>query len=227
MTYYTGINENILDMVDGENLSICEFGCAAGLLAKAIREKTKSVDYYVGADFCLDPLLHASNYINAALHIDLDVIGIWDSEEFSQKVPDGKFDYIIFGDVLEHLKNPEVALKNARKKLRENGRLLICIPNAQHWSVLLNIVKGRWPREASGIFDKTHLRWFTLKEMVLILQENGFEVAEMVPRIFNHEMGFHIADALTEFCNKIGINHDEATAGMIPFQYVFNVKKSK
>jgi hypothetical protein len=42
----------------------------------------------------------------------------------------------------------------------------------QHWSVFQNLVAGKWPREEMGLFDKTHIRWFALGDMVALLQDS-------------------------------------------------------
>ena len=53
-----------------------------------------------------------------------------------------KFDYIIFGDVLEHLMNPEEVLRKLRKYLKTGGHIIISMPNVKHYSVLLPLL--RW-----------------------------------------------------------------------------------
>ena len=113
MSYFTNANPDLLNLLNGEGINICEFGCGAGALACETRKRT-SVNYYVGADICIDPLIEAKAHIDSLIHCDLDDSGIWLDEDFNRKIPDNYFDYIVFGDVLEHLKNPEYTLQSVK-----------------------------------------------------------------------------------------------------------------
>ena len=57
-------------------------------------------------------------------------------EEENLPFPERKFDYIIFGDVLEHLHNPLKTVVYCQRFKRENGHIIASIPNIQHISVM-------------------------------------------------------------------------------------------
>ena len=44
---------------------------------------------------------------------------------------------------------------------RPDGHVLVCMPNAEHWSFAERLLRGTWDYETAGLFDRTHLRWFT------------------------------------------------------------------
>ena len=69
--------------------------------------------------------------------------------------------------------------------LKDQGQLNACIPNAQHWTVIANLLSGHWPQEEQGIFDKTHLRWFTLNSIKKLMQDNNLIIQDITPRIFD------------------------------------------
>ncbi len=69
------------------------------------------------------------------------------------------FDYIILGDVLEHLIDPWKIVNELKQYLKKDGYLVSSIPNIMHVSVLRNLVLGNFTYEDSGILDKTHLRF--------------------------------------------------------------------
>ena len=69
-------------------------------------------------------------------------------------------DCIVYGDVLEHLIDPWSVLKNHRTLLKNDGRMIACIPNIQHWAVITNLLHGHWPYQTDGLLDITHLRFF-------------------------------------------------------------------
>ena len=82
-----------------------------------------------------------------------------------------RFDVIIFGDVLEHLIEPEAALKSSVGYLKDNGIVVISLPNVQFWEALVTISFGRFPRRPSGLFDATHVRFFTKYEAIQLVSK--------------------------------------------------------
>jgi 2-polyprenyl-3-methyl-5-hydroxy-6-metoxy-1,4-benzoquinol methylase len=91
---------------------------------------------------------------------------------------EGKFDVISFNDVLEHLVDPWVQLQTCRRLLKLPGGLVIAsLPNIRFLFALREIVLRRdFPYESAGIFDRTHLRFFTSRSMIRLFEESGFEV---------------------------------------------------
>ncbi|MDE5966637.1 MAG: glycosyltransferase [Lachnospiraceae bacterium] len=86
------------------------------------------------------------------------------------------FDYIIFGDVLEHLTWPGAVLERLKPYLKENGAILASIPNIMHAEVIYDLLQGRFPYEAAGIRDRTHLRFFTKEECINLFTNAGYRV---------------------------------------------------
>ena len=97
---------------------------------------------------------------------------------------DGFFDCIVFADVLEHLYDPWGMLQTFKPKLAQNGHVLISVPNIRHYRVLRALVfKGRFPYEESGVLDIDHVRFFTKKEIGVMLEQTGFEVVRLERKI--------------------------------------------
>ena len=88
------------------------------------------------------------------------------------------FDYMIFGDVLEHLRDPWQTVKRLKPYLKKNGFMLASIPNVSHISVVVGLLKGTAEYREAGILDKTHLRFFTKKTAMELFEKNGFAVVE-------------------------------------------------
>ena len=91
----------------------------------------------------------------------------------------GRFDVVMFADVLEHLPAPVEQLDLAISMLKPGGLVLASSPNVAHWSVRLNLLVGRFDYAPSGIMDATHLRWFTAKTFRALFESRGLEVVEM------------------------------------------------
>lgn len=90
----------------------------------------------------------------------------------------GKFDVIVFADVLEHLAEPAAMLDLALNGLKPHGHVLISVPNAVHWTMRWQLLRGRFDYRESGIRDSTHLRWFTRHTLEQLLLSRGLYVAD-------------------------------------------------
>jgi 2-polyprenyl-3-methyl-5-hydroxy-6-metoxy-1,4-benzoquinol methylase len=86
------------------------------------------------------------------------------------------FDIIIFGDVLEHLKDPLVVLRTLSANLRDTGAVIISLPNIANIYARLSLLLGRFDYQDRGIFDRTHLRFFTRKTFRQFLSDAGLQV---------------------------------------------------
>ena len=88
----------------------------------------------------------------------------------------GQFDVAIYADVLEHLVDPLAELIKVRPFLRADGVVVISVPNVAHWSVRLDLLRGRFRYAEVGIMDATHLRWFTEETLRQLLEQAGVEI---------------------------------------------------
>jgi len=86
------------------------------------------------------------------------------------------FDCVTMLDVLEHLSNPLLALQHAHEFLRDEGYLLLSVPNAGHWSVIWDLLEGEFSYQPVGILCNTHLRFFTRRSLEQLLKDAGFKV---------------------------------------------------
>lgn len=227
MSYYDGVNPDILELVEPGRHRICELGCGAGAMGRSIRER-QVADYYVGIDIAEQQLSQARQYMDVALCRNLDTLPEWSADaELQLALPLSSFDYFICGDVLEHLVNPQQVLKQIHERLKPGGVLLTSIPNVQHWSVFAQLVVGSWPQEDSGIFDRTHLRWFALGDMLSLLNNSGFTVEKYVPRVFAEDQGREIIEFMEPLAIHLGVDPKTLTRQSLPLQYVFFARKSQ
>lgn len=86
----------------------------------------------------------------------------------------GTFDVVLYADVLEHLVDPLGELEKAAQFLAPDGVTIISVPNVAHWSVRVNLLRGRFNYAPTGIMDATHLRWFTSRTLLQLLKRAGF-----------------------------------------------------
>lgn len=117
----------------------------------------------------------------------LDHVICGDIEALSLKEPflkDSLFDYVICGDVLEHLKDPWEQLVRLRSFIRPEGKIIASIPNVRHLKVVIPIIlKGEWTYADKGILDRRHLRFFTKSSAVSLFIDAGYSVASVTPNV--------------------------------------------
>ena len=157
----------LLDAVPGGARTL-DVGCAGGYLAVALRERGASV-------LGLEPDPAAAD---AARRRGVEVVqgSAEDPATRATLRGHGPFDALVCGDVLEHLVDPWTALRELAALLRPGGTAAISLPNAAHWTVRRALLRGRFPREDHGLFDRTHLRWFTLGDARDLVRAAGLEV---------------------------------------------------
>jgi len=96
--------------------------------------------------------------------------------DFRDAVLHERYDCVTFLDVLEHLADPLAALLKARQALKPGGCLVLSVPNVGHWSVVWDLLEGRFDYIPVGILCTTHLRFFTRTHLETLLADAGFSV---------------------------------------------------
>ena len=219
-SYYDQVNPDLLYRLPTTAKTVLEIGCGSGALGQAFKAINPDATY-LGVEMMDEPAQIARTR--------LDQVWTCNVESDNQfRLPDQykTIDALVYGDVLEHLNNPLQVLQNQQEWLSENGVVIACIPNVQHWSVLLNLISGRWPQEDQGIFDRTHLRWFTLQSIKELFKAVDLHIAQIHPRIFKPEQAQQFATALAPSLKSLGIKPEQLSQGCAPLQYVVTATKN-
>ncbi len=156
-----------------ENSRVLDIGCAQGYLGEFLRLK-KNCEV-VGIDYLPEHIEGArqKNVYKELFQLDLNNL----SDELDKY--SSYFDYILMGDILEHLCNPQKLLNQVKNYLKDSGLLIISIPNISHGSILINLMKNKFEYTLTGLLDNTHIRFFTLESFVEILNKENFEILSL------------------------------------------------
>ena len=152
----------------GTGHRVLDLGCGTGAISGAIRAAGNHV---TGVDMSEGSIAIARERVDAAhVHDIQDVRGI------AEKTG-GKFDTLIFSDILEHLVEPGPVLARCRTLLVPGGRALISVPNVAAWTIRLSLLFGWWEYTDTGIMDRTHLRFYTRTTARRMIEQAGYRVA--------------------------------------------------
>jgi SAM-dependent methyltransferase len=212
-------NPDLLERIPLSARVVLDVGCGTASLSAAYRKRNPRARL-LGID--KDPSV-------TALAVErLDELATVDVEDepLPFDVPEG-IDCIIYGDVLEHLRDPWAVLQRHAEALTPDGVILICIPNLEHWTFAEKLLRGTWDYEPSGLLDETHLRWFSLRSMREGLLRHGFLPYDVNPRVFDRENTGKFTQIIAPALAALGIDADKYARRAAPLQYVWRVRKTQ
>ena len=186
-------NNDLLERIPLSARVVLDVGCNTGALGAAYRRLNPRARL-LGIDKDPEAAGQAARRLDQVAVVDVE----HDPMPFAL---DGPIDCIVYGDVLEHLRDPWPVLRRHAEALSDDGTMLICVPNMQHWSFADRLLRGTWKYEPAGLLDETHLRWFSLETMREGLEAVGLVPHDVSPRVFDaasaQEFAGVIAPALT------------------------------
>ena len=139
-------------------------------------------------------------------------------------VADG-IDTIIYASSLPTMDQPFDVLRRHAEHLTPNGMMLICVPNIEHWSFALRLLRGNWDYEPSGLLDHNHLRWFSMTGMARGLAEAGLTPCDVFPRVFDPDQAQRFVNGLAPGLRAIGVDPEEYVRRASPLQHVWRVRR--
>jgi len=146
------------------DLKILDIGCASGLNLTLL--------FHLGFED-IEGIDLVPQFVERARRLNLNVrqadLFLYQSEH--------KYDVVICTEVLEHLEDPELALKKIREFLKEEGIIYLSVPvyDSVKWRVRRLLFKET--REFhSKLHDETHINAFSWRSVKRLLERNNFEI---------------------------------------------------
>jgi 2-polyprenyl-3-methyl-5-hydroxy-6-metoxy-1,4-benzoquinol methylase/GT2 family glycosyltransferase len=214
MRYFSmGFNEYLIPHIKEEpsaEFNVLEVGCDCGATLLEIKHRFPNAHIY-GSEI---------NERSAKIAACVANVCVNNIEEQNLPFDSVRFDYIIFGDVLEHLRNPLEALKYCSKLLNQGGHIIASIPNLMHISVIESLLNGNFTYTETGLLDKTHIHFFTFNEILRMFQKAELEIENILSK------EDWMSESQKELIEQLGkMNLDSQQFMFQAFQYIVIAKK--
>jgi SAM-dependent methyltransferase len=166
--YFGNVRREILPLLPASSARVLELGCGRGDTLAYLKREGRCA-WAGGVE-----LFPAAA---AVARERLDWLLEGDAERLDISLEPESLDLVLCLDVLEHLVDPWAMLRRLVALLRPGGAVVASIPNVRHMHVVLPLLfRGRFEYADEGLLDRTHLRFFTRRSAVDLLEGAGLRV---------------------------------------------------
>jgi 2-polyprenyl-3-methyl-5-hydroxy-6-metoxy-1,4-benzoquinol methylase len=168
---YTKCRMEIAPLLPSHIDTVLEIGCGAGETMGWLRS-LRPVRYAAAVEL--------STEAGTVARSVFDDVEINDIALAKMTFDTDRFDLILALDVLEHLTDPDQTLRALRDRLKPTGVIILSLPNVAHYDVAIPLLfRGRWDYADEGLLDRTHLRFFTKKTALHMVENSGLVVGQL------------------------------------------------
>lgn len=160
-------NIALLDMLSSYPGRVLDCGCGAGDNARILSSRGWSVTAVT-----IDPREQA------VVRELCESVHLADLEDGIPLSVEGTFDAVVASHVLEHLARPERLLSEVRDRLKPQGVLAVALPNIAHYAQRASFLRGDFDYTETGQLDRTHLRFYTYRTAIQLLERNGYKIVD-------------------------------------------------
>jgi len=165
---YENARPAIQRRVPGDVRRVLDLGCSSGAVGAAVRSRTGAE--VVGIEVDEEYARRSEERLSRVFVADIEELA--GRADLASEL--GKFDCLIAGDVLEHTRDPWTCLRRFSSLLASGGTAIVSLPNVRFWETFWQLGwRGDWPRRSEGIFDRDHLRWFTVPTGLELVEQAG------------------------------------------------------
>jgi 2-polyprenyl-3-methyl-5-hydroxy-6-metoxy-1,4-benzoquinol methylase len=161
-------NENALREVPSSAMTVLDIGCGRGDNARHLKERGMMVD---GISISEKEIALAAPYLRAGVLYDVE-------QGLPGDIKQNKYDVIICSHIIEHIRYPERLLEDVRLIMKPESVFIVALPNIMHYGSRWELMKGNFNYEESGIWDNTHVKWYTFQSARQLLSQNGFDIVK-------------------------------------------------
>jgi 2-polyprenyl-3-methyl-5-hydroxy-6-metoxy-1,4-benzoquinol methylase len=169
-SYFERARQDILSLFPHEGVGcVLEVGCGNGATLRMLKDRGLAAEVH-GMELMEEVAQEAE--------LCVDRVFVGNAVALLPSLSQGQYDVVLCLDVLEHLVDPWSFVEQLQGVLKPGGCMIASIPNLRTLPVIWRLlVKGNFDYANQGIMDKTHLRFFTKKTALSLLQREGLRLA--------------------------------------------------
>lgn len=214
--YYEGLNGKLLDAIPPSK-KVLEFGCATGRLGQRYKQLNPSARWH-GVDISAASLETALNRLDRVWTADLDSVDVGVFER--------DYDCVVFGDALEHLKEPERLLLALARITTADAQLVCCVPNMTHISIIERMLIGDLVYDLNGLMDRTHLRFFSQCSIFKLLLDSGW-LPHLRDTYHTDYPNPAVIEGLIACARKLGVSEEAARRTLFTYQMIITCTRGQ
>lgn len=198
-----------------EGSTILELGSSTGYMTRYLKEVLRCTVTCIEIDEEAAEI--AKQYSKKMIIGNIDNLNL-------VEILDEKYDYILMADVLEHLLQPQKALEQLKSLLKPKGIIWLSIPNVSHISIIQQLIDNEFTYNKWGLLDNTHIRFFTRKTIVRLLENLQYKIKNVYDIIkYPEETEFKGKHLEANFIKEM---ISEKNSDIYTYQMVFEISKS-
>ena len=172
-SYFAGARADfVAALPEDGTAAVLEIGCGTGATG-SLALKGGRCRRYVGVEL-MESAAAQARQILTEVHVG-------DVETITLPWTEPTFDALFLSEVLEHLVDPWAVLERLAPLMKPGALVMASSPNVAHWRVIAELLKGRFTLADQGVFDRTHMRWFTPTTFAEMFDRAGFDVDQVGP----------------------------------------------
>lgn len=203
--------------------TILDIGCDRGFLGTLL-VKSNRLYQIDGVDIDQEKLKiiqHIDKTYRQTYRFDLN-LNVWPIKQ--------KYDIVVIADTLEHLLNPRQCLAKIISLVKTNGMFIVSVPNSAFWWARFMLLSGNFPQQNRGIFDQSHLHFYTKKTIFNLLQEvTSIQILKYAQTTvpFQFVIGIYASWLPIKFVYKFFYMFATFWPTLFSYQHIFVCKKNK
>jgi len=188
----------VLNLVGEKKKNILDLGCGDGYIMELFRKKGHAVE---GIEI-------ATHAIQKARAKGFAVYDFSLSEPWAHLVKN-KYDVVFGGEIIEHIFDTDLFLKEIRSVLKPKGSVILTTPNlaALGRRILLCIGKNPHIETTARAYDAGHVRYFMRDTLRKVLVENKFKIESLSSSVVNfNNQGTWYSERAARYFPSLGNN---------------------
>lgn len=214
--YPDNINSALLERIPLTARTVLDIGCNSGALGQAYKRRNPTALVF-GVESNQDAAKIAATRLDRVYLNDFD----GDLMLYSDEIKKNDFDCILIENIHDKVCDFLAILRRHIDFLAPDGLVLLSLPNSEHWSFAVEMLRGGWHYQDTQLSELTHIKRFSEETIRLALCSVGLQVIDVTPHVSNYEDAEAFVDAISPALARLGVNQAEYLRRCAPLQLVW------